>query len=174
MSSANSSDNKTPALLSVILPVYNEQEVLPQTYARFSAMEQTLAQWGLDYELVFVNDGSRDNSPDLLNGMAGNDRRLQPRFSHPRAIAGDARGQHDRLRVGREVELILRALVDQTADVFTQCIGGFSERALHCRVVGPAIEHAHRLRALAWKNECERSHRENSSVFKDRAEPRPR
>src|SRR5690349_17711915 len=77
MSSFASSDNRAPTLLSVILPAFNEQAVLPQTYARFSAMEQTLAQWGLDYELIFVNDGSRDGTPEMLNELAGKDRHVR-------------------------------------------------------------------------------------------------
>jgi dolichol-phosphate mannosyltransferase len=58
------------ALLSIILPAFNEQEVLPQTYARFTAVGPTLAQWGLDYELIFVNDGSRDSTAALLDQYA--------------------------------------------------------------------------------------------------------
>ena len=85
------SDNQSPGLLSVVLPAFNEQAVLPKTYARFSAMEQTLAQWGLDYELVFVNDGSRDNTPEMLNELAHKDRHvrvvhLARNFGHQAAV----------------------------------------------------------------------------------------
>src|SRR5262245_7476440 len=87
----SSSSDKAPVLLSIVLPVYNEQAVLPMAHARFSAMEQALVQWGLDYELVFVNDGSRDLSPDVLNEFAARDRHVRAvhlarNFGHQAAV----------------------------------------------------------------------------------------
>ncbi len=49
--------------LSVIIPVYNEEEVLP---ALFGRLYPALDALGCTYEIVFVNDGSRDKSPALL------------------------------------------------------------------------------------------------------------
>ena len=46
-------------LLSLIVPVFNEEEVLPVSYARMSAAMQALT--GYDYEIIYVNDGSRPN-----------------------------------------------------------------------------------------------------------------
>lgn len=43
-------------LLSLIVPVFNEEEVLPASYARMSAAMQALT--GYDYEIIYVNDGS--------------------------------------------------------------------------------------------------------------------
>ncbi len=91
MPSIHASDNSSPMLLSVVLPAYNEQAVLPRTYARFSAMADELAQWGMDYELVFVNDGSRDNTPEMLNELAGKDRHVRAvhlarNFGHQAAV----------------------------------------------------------------------------------------
>lgn len=60
----------TRALLSVVLPAYNEQEVLPLTLERFTAMRAPLAELGLDLELVFVNDGSVDRTAELLERFA--------------------------------------------------------------------------------------------------------
>ena len=52
----------TPAL-SVIVPVYNEERVLPRLFERlYAALDAT----GESYEVVFVNDGSRDRSAQLL------------------------------------------------------------------------------------------------------------
>src|SRR2546430_9178107 len=87
---SDASENPS-ALLSVVLPCYNEQAVLPKTHARFSAMEQAFAQWGLDYELIFVNDGSRDNTPEMLNELAGKDRHVRAvhlarNFGHQAAV----------------------------------------------------------------------------------------
>src|SRR5436309_2443787 len=80
-----------PALLSIVLPAYNEQEVLPKTHARFTAIGPKLADWGLDYELVFVNDGSRDRTPELLNHLAATDPHVRAvhlarNFGHQAAI----------------------------------------------------------------------------------------
>jgi undecaprenyl-phosphate 4-deoxy-4-formamido-L-arabinose transferase len=49
--------------LSVIIPVYNEEEVLPALFAR---LYPALDALGRSYEIVFVNDGSRDRSAAML------------------------------------------------------------------------------------------------------------
>ena len=49
--------------LSVVIPVYNEEAVLPALFARLYA---ALDKLGRTYEVVFVNDGSRDRSAALL------------------------------------------------------------------------------------------------------------
>src|SRR3989440_4853603 len=81
-----------PMLLSVVLPCFNEQAVLPMTHARFSAMGQPLEDIGLDYELVFVNDGSSDSTSDLLNDLAASDSHarvvhLARNFGHQAAVS---------------------------------------------------------------------------------------
>lgn len=59
--------------LSIILPAFNEQAVLPATYARLSHVAESLSSAGFDYELVFVDDGSRDGTPDILDRLARSD-----------------------------------------------------------------------------------------------------
>jgi undecaprenyl-phosphate 4-deoxy-4-formamido-L-arabinose transferase len=49
--------------LSVVIPVYNEEAVLPALFAR---LYPALDAIGCTYEIVFVNDGSRDRSPAML------------------------------------------------------------------------------------------------------------
>ena len=49
--------------LSVVIPVYNEEQVLPGLFAR---MYPALDALGRSYEILFVNDGSRDRSASLL------------------------------------------------------------------------------------------------------------
>ncbi|MTH99264.1 glycosyltransferase family 2 protein [Roseibium sp. RKSG952] len=53
---------ETP-LLSVIVPVYNEAEVIPHFLKETG---EILEQTGLDYEYVFIDDGSRDATADVL------------------------------------------------------------------------------------------------------------
>jgi len=49
--------------LSIVIPVYNEEAGLANLFARlYPAMDKL----GLPYEVVFVNDGSRDNSVSIL------------------------------------------------------------------------------------------------------------
>ena len=52
-----------PPVVSVIVPVYNEEDVLP---ALFDRLYPALDALGEPYEIIFVNDGSRDRSPQLL------------------------------------------------------------------------------------------------------------
>src|SRR5262245_30020976 len=49
--------------VSVIIPVYNEEEGLPALFAR---LYPALDALGVRYEIVFINDGSRDRSAALL------------------------------------------------------------------------------------------------------------
>ncbi len=51
-------------VLSVVIPVYNEEAVLPALFAR---LYPALDALGVRYEVVFVNDGSRDQSARLLS-----------------------------------------------------------------------------------------------------------
>ena len=53
--------------LSIIVPVYMNEENLPETVPKLLALEQSLG--GLALELVFVDDGSRDGSLELLLAM---------------------------------------------------------------------------------------------------------
>ncbi|HKJ50625.1 MAG TPA: glycosyltransferase, partial [Gammaproteobacteria bacterium] len=49
--------------ISVIIPVYNEQAVLPRLFERLYPAMDAL---GRGYEVIFIDDGSRDRSIDLL------------------------------------------------------------------------------------------------------------
>lgn len=53
----------TPPELSVVIPVYNEEAGLAQLFAR---LYPALDALGIAYEIVFVNDGSRDRSAEIL------------------------------------------------------------------------------------------------------------
>ena len=52
-----------PPTLSVVIPVYNEEAGLPALYSR---LYPALDALGVSYEVIFVNDGSRDRSAALL------------------------------------------------------------------------------------------------------------
>jgi undecaprenyl-phosphate 4-deoxy-4-formamido-L-arabinose transferase len=54
--------------LSVVIPVYNEEAGLHQLYARlYPSLDAIAASHGLRYEVIFVNDGSRDRSAAILS-----------------------------------------------------------------------------------------------------------
>ena len=53
--------------LSIVIPVYNEEEGLQALFDRlYPAMDQLQAKLNLRYEIIFVNDGSRDRSAGML------------------------------------------------------------------------------------------------------------
>jgi glycosyltransferase involved in cell wall biosynthesis len=52
--------------LSVVLPVYNEEESLAPLWAE---LRDVLDGSGLDYEVIFVDDGSRDRSAEVIRGF---------------------------------------------------------------------------------------------------------
>ncbi len=54
-------------LLSVVIPCYNEEAVLVATHERLTNVLSGLNN--LDYEMIFVNDGSRDRTQELLVGL---------------------------------------------------------------------------------------------------------
>jgi glycosyltransferase involved in cell wall biosynthesis len=57
--------------LSVVVPVYNEEESVPRLH---QALHDALdAQAGLDWEVIYVDDGSRDNSLAVLQRLAETD-----------------------------------------------------------------------------------------------------
>ena len=60
----------SPCLLSVVIPLLNEQEVLPALHAR---LKTATAGLGGAVELLFVDDGSTDNSAAVLQGLAAQD-----------------------------------------------------------------------------------------------------
>jgi glycosyltransferase involved in cell wall biosynthesis len=77
---------RTPALLSIVAPVYNEQELVQEFVARACA-----AAADYEFELVIVNDGSDDATPALLDRIAAADRRvrvihLSRNFGHQAAL----------------------------------------------------------------------------------------
>ncbi|MDP9014434.1 MAG: glycosyltransferase [Pseudomonadota bacterium] len=78
--------------LSVVIPVYNEEQVLPTLFAR---LYPALDALGIAYECVFVNDGSRDRSVALLR------QQFQRRPKHTRVVLFHANfGQHSAVMAG--------------------------------------------------------------------------
>ncbi len=87
------------AFASIVVPCFDEEDVIEATCERLRAVLD--AQDGLDYELVFVDDGSRDATRSILRGLAGSDPRvrvlgLSRNFGHQNALtAGLVRARGD-------------------------------------------------------------------------------
>ena len=62
-------------LVSVVVPVYNEAEGIAHFHERATAALKLLPD--SDYELVYVDDGSRDKSYDIMRGFADGDARVK-------------------------------------------------------------------------------------------------
>ena len=52
--------------ISVVVPLYNEDESLPEL---FSWIKRVMINNGFSYEVIFVSDGSTDNSWDVIEGL---------------------------------------------------------------------------------------------------------
>ena len=56
--------------ISLVIPVYNEEENLKPLYQK---LKETMEPLGKEHEIIFVDDGSQDNSPKILDQLARKD-----------------------------------------------------------------------------------------------------
>ncbi|MCU0326520.1 MAG: glycosyltransferase family 2 protein [Spirosomaceae bacterium] len=76
-------------MISIVIPIYNEEENLDNLYNRLTAAAPS---WNEDYEIVLVDDGSRDKSLTMMRVMAAKDShvkvvKLSRNFGHQPAIS---------------------------------------------------------------------------------------
>lgn len=65
-------------LISVVVPCYNEQEVLPLFYDKITEIMGGMVQkYGIDYELMFVDDGSKDKTLEKFRELSQKDDRVR-------------------------------------------------------------------------------------------------
>ena len=55
---------------SIVVPCYNEEDCIRETHTRLSAVMRGM---GEAYEILYINDGSRDRTPELLDELAAGD-----------------------------------------------------------------------------------------------------
>ena len=60
--------------ISILIPAYNEQEVLRHLYERLNKLAGDTTAY--DFEFLFVNDGSRDKTLEIIKGLAKDDHRI--------------------------------------------------------------------------------------------------
>ena len=88
----------TDVLLSVVVPVFNEEDSLPELWeALSSVLNEHYERW----EMIFVDDGSSDGSADFLTKLAKEESRVRPIFfrrnfgQHAAVMAGFAETKGD-------------------------------------------------------------------------------
>jgi len=114
-------------LLSVVVPVYNEEESISETVKRLQDFQQSLAT-EIRVELVFVNDGCRDNSLLLLRTLAESNPSIKiisfsRNFGHQIAItAGIDLAAGDYVAV---IDADLQDPPELIADMYRKALTGF-------------------------------------------------
>ena len=83
-------ENTIKTMVSVVCPAYQEQEVVLPFYKELSRVLSTLEEC-YDYEIILVDDGSKDHTLSVLKEIAVADRRffyisLSKNFGHQAAI----------------------------------------------------------------------------------------
>lgn len=76
-------------MISIVIPIYNEEENLQNLYTRLT---NAAPSWKEDYEIVLIDDGSRDSSLTMMRVMAEKDShvriiKLSRNFGHQPAIS---------------------------------------------------------------------------------------
>lgn len=61
-------------LISIVIPMYFEEKVVNECYSRLT---KVIGKIEYDYELIFVNDGSTDNTFPILEGIAKKDKKVK-------------------------------------------------------------------------------------------------
>ncbi len=92
---------------SVVVPLYNEAEVVNELYER---LVRTMSGTGLDYELVFVDDGSSDTTLEVLKKIAKEDSRaviieLRRNFGQTPALAAGFNTAKGRIIISMDGDL---------------------------------------------------------------------
>ena len=85
-------------ILSIVVPIYNEEEVIMETHKRLTKVSEAINE---PYEIIYVNDGSRDKSPCILADLCKTDKNVRfinfsRNFGHQPAITAGmdyARGE---------------------------------------------------------------------------------
>ena len=80
--------------ITVIVPLFNEEEVLKECYNRISNICNSIENY--EYELIFVNDGSKDKTLNILEQIASEDKNVKVisfsrNFGHQCAVTAGLR-----------------------------------------------------------------------------------
>ncbi|HEY8174636.1 MAG TPA: glycosyltransferase family 2 protein [Gemmatimonadaceae bacterium] len=127
-----SADTRPLPELCIVVPAFNEQENLPVLYRELA---QALDARGVSFQLLVVDDGSRDRTPEILRQLARQDARviglrLSRNFGHQEAISIGL--QHAK---GRSVAIMDADLQDRPSDLLAlyECWRGGADVAYAVR-----------------------------------------
>lgn len=62
--------------ISVVVPCYNEEKAIPLFFEEFNKSTKELAQ-KVNFEIIFVNDGSKDNTLQIIKDLSSKDERIK-------------------------------------------------------------------------------------------------
>lgn len=111
-------------LLSLVIPCYNEDQVITETLRRLKGFCAELVD--LEVELIFVDDGSRDGTRELLKRFAAEDRRIKViglarNFGHQIAVTAGVDA------AGGDAVVIIDADLQDPPEVVHEMIGKWRE-----------------------------------------------
>ncbi|MGD9696617.1 MAG: glycosyltransferase family 2 protein [Thermoleophilia bacterium] len=112
-------------MISIVVPVFNERETLPELYRRLTGRFEDLPH---DLEIVFVDDGSRDGSTELIAELAAADARvrglrLSRNFGHEAAIEAGMRN------AAGDAVIVMDADLQDSPDALPRLIHAWEEGA---------------------------------------------
>ena len=113
------------ALISVVVPAYNEEEVLEEFHRQVGAVLETLDD---DAEFVFVDDGSADSTADIMRRLASEDPRvraviLSRNFGHEAAIEAGLRAARG------DAVIVMDADLQDGPDILPRLVAAWREGA---------------------------------------------
>jgi len=105
--------------ISVVIPMYYEEEVVDECYNRTRNVLKELKSY--DHEIIFVNDGSRDRTLEMLENIAKTDKNvkvisLSRNFGHQAAVTAGLR-----YTIG-DVVVIMDADMQETTEVIKEMV----------------------------------------------------
>jgi glycosyltransferase involved in cell wall biosynthesis len=132
-------------LLSVIIPCFNEELVIRETHGRLTGVLGGLQ--GVDYELIYVDDGSRDETPRVLGELQSVDERvrvirLSRNFGHQIAVTAGLES------ASGDAAVIIDADLKDPPEVITEMVERWRE-GYHV-VYGVRVERSGETRFKLW------------------------
>lgn len=111
-------------LISIVAPAYNEEEVIVKFYEKLTSICSVLTKY--DYEILIINDGSKDNTELLVKDMCKEDRHvsyvsLSRNFGHEIAVAAGmdyAKG---------DIVILMDADLQDTPDIIPNMLEKYEE-----------------------------------------------
>ena len=144
-------------LVSVVVPCYNEEEVLPMFYDEITKVTDSMKKEHseLEFEFLFINDGSKDRTLEIFRQLADKDKRVRY-ISFSRNL-GKESGMYDGIRQGDFDRMLDAESNDPGRKLFEKLTAGVYLGELCRRMLRAAsdegllgVESAEKIRELGW------------------------